>query len=54
MAGTESIKEKGASGGMSSTRVVGTTTGVTGGRISFGNEGCCRSPYASQRHIQMS
>ena len=54
VAGTRSVEEKGASGGMISTRVVGNTTGVTRGRISSGNGGTHGSPYASQRHIKIS
>ena len=52
--GTGSVEAIGASGGMISTRVVGTTTRVIGGRMSFGNGGTRGSPYASQRHIQSS
>ena len=60
MAKKGSIEAIGASRGMISTRVVGTTTRVTRGRMSSGNGGSSSnggthgSPYASQRHIQMS
>ena len=54
MARTGSVEAIGALGGMISTRVLGTTIGVTGGRMCFGNGGTHGSPYASQRHIQTS
>ena len=54
MAGTRSVEATRALGGVISTRVVGTTTRVTGGRISFGNGGTVGSPYAFQREIQIS
>ena len=54
MVGTRSIEATGVSGGRISTRVGGTITRVTRGRMSSGNGRTHGSPYASQRAIQTS
>ena len=49
-----SVEAIGASRSRISNGVVGTITGVTRGKMSYGNGGTVGSPYAFQSRIQMS